>query len=71
MKNTSQTPTALGPQLEDPLRAATARAALAVAAVVLEVVAATAVVVPAAVEAHPMALAEELVAAAIAEVEAM
>jgi hypothetical protein len=62
--NLHQTPTALGPQLEDPPRAATARAASAVAAAAL--VATT----TAAVGAHHMALAEELVAVAIAEAEA-
>jgi hypothetical protein len=57
MENNSQTPTALGPLLEDPPRAATTRAA-------------TAAATTAATEAHHMALAEELVAAVIAEAEA-
>jgi hypothetical protein len=56
-KNNHRTPTTLGPQLEDPPRAATVRAAPAAAGA-------------AAVGAHHMALAEELVAAVIAEVEA-
>jgi hypothetical protein len=63
-ENNSQTPTALGPQLKDPPKAATARAASAVAAAAL--VAARA----AEVGAHHMALAEKLVAAAIAGAEA-
>jgi hypothetical protein len=55
MENNSQTPTARGPQLEDPARAATAKAAPVVAAVPLVV--ATAAAVVAAAEAHHMALA--------------
>jgi hypothetical protein len=62
------TPTALAPQLEDPPRAATARAALTVAATTLVV--ATAVAGAAAAGAHHTTLAEELVAAVIAEAEA-
>jgi hypothetical protein len=56
-ENNSQTPTALGPQLEDPPRAATARAATLVAVV-------------ASAGAHHTVLAEELVAVVIAEAEA-
>jgi hypothetical protein len=67
-KNNSQTPTTLGPQLEDPPRVATAKATPVVAAAPLVV--ATAAAVAAATESHHMALAEELVAAAITEVEA-
>jgi hypothetical protein len=63
-KNNHHTPTALGPQLEDTPRATTAWAAPTVAAAV--VVAAMA----AAKAAHHMALAEELVEAAIVEAEA-
>jgi hypothetical protein len=55
MENNSQTPTARGPQLEDPARAATAKAAPVVAAVPLVV--ATAAAVVAVAEAHHMALA--------------
>jgi hypothetical protein len=65
MENTSQTPTALGPQLEDPPRAAPV-----VAVAVLEVAVATVAVVAAAAEAHHMARAEELVETAIGEAEA-
>jgi hypothetical protein len=67
--NTSQIPTALGPQLEDPRRAAITKVAPAAVAVAAEVVAAAAAV--AAAEVHLTAPAEELVAAAIAEAEAM
>jgi hypothetical protein len=67
-ENYQRTPTALGPQLEDPPNAATARAALTVAAAVL--VTMTAAAEAAVVGDHHMALAEELVAAAIVEVEA-
>jgi hypothetical protein len=66
VENTSQTPTALGTQLEDPLRVA-----LVVATAVLEVVTTTTMVVAAAAEAHPMVPTEELVVAAIAEAKAM
>jgi hypothetical protein len=62
------TPTALGPQLEDPPRAATVRAAPAAAAVAL--VAAMAAAGAATARAHRTVLAEELVAVAIAEAEA-
>jgi acyl-coenzyme A synthetase/AMP-(fatty) acid ligase len=65
MENNHTTPTALGPQLEDPPMAATA---WAVAAAVL-VVAMVAVGATAA-GAHRTVLAEELVAATIAEAEA-
>jgi hexokinase len=61
-ENNSQTPTALGPQLEDPPRAATARAATLVAVIAAAVVASAG--------AHHTVLAEELVAAMIAEAEA-
>jgi hypothetical protein len=63
IENHSQIPTALGLQLEDPPRAATARAVLVVAAAPLVAVAA------AAVEVHHTTLVEELVAAAIVEAE--
>jgi hypothetical protein len=59
MGNNHQTPTALGPQLEDPPKLATARAVTAVA-----------VVVVAAAKAHHTTLAEELAAATIAGAEA-
>jgi hypothetical protein len=68
VENNHQTPTAIGPQQEDPLRAATARATLAVAAAALVMVTAAAVAVAAG--AHHMALVEEPVAAAIAGAEA-
>jgi hypothetical protein len=68
MENNHQTPTALGHQLEDPPRVAAARAAPAVAAVVLDAVTATAEAT--AGEAHHMAQAEERVAAAITGAEA-
>jgi hypothetical protein len=68
--NTSQIPTALGPQLEDPHRVATARATPVALATAQEVVMATAVAVVAMAEVHLMAPAEELVAAAITEAEA-
>jgi hypothetical protein len=68
--NTSQTPTALGPQLEDPRRTATSKAVPATVVVAPEVVTAAAVVVAAAVGVHLMASVEELVEAATAEVEA-
>jgi hypothetical protein len=67
VENNHTTPTALRPQLEDSPRAATVRVAPAVAVAVL--VAALAVVGAAAVGAHHMALAEELVAAAITEAD--
>jgi hypothetical protein len=67
-ENNHRTLTALGPQLEDPPRVATARAASAVAETAL--VAATTAVEAAAAGAHRMALEEELVAAATAGVEA-
>jgi hypothetical protein len=70
VENTSQTPTALGPQLEDPPRVTTATVTPVVAAAVLEVVAVMVAVVEAAAEAHPIVLAEDLVAVAIAEAEA-
>jgi hypothetical protein len=57
-ENNHKTTTALGPQLEDPPRAATATAVATTAAEA------------AAEAAHHMALAEELVAVAIAEAEA-
>jgi hypothetical protein len=69
-ENTSQTPTAVGPQLEDPCRAATAKAVPATVVAAPEVVVEAAVAVAAAAEAHLTVLAEELVAAAIAEAEA-
>jgi hypothetical protein len=67
-ENNSQSQTALGPQLEDPPRVATTKATLVVAAAppVVAMVAAVAAVA----EANHMALAEELVAAPIAEAEA-
>jgi hypothetical protein len=68
VKNNHQTPTALGPQLEDPPRVVTARAAPAVAAAALVV--ATVAAEAAAAGAHHMELAEELVMAAIAGAEA-
>jgi hypothetical protein len=68
VENNNQTSTALGPQLEDPPRAATARAALVVATPPL--VAVTAVVVAAVMGAHHTALAEELVEVTIVETEA-
>jgi hypothetical protein len=67
--NNHQTPTALGPQLEDPPRVTTSRAAPAVAAAVL--VAVTAAAGAVAVGAHHMALAEEPAVAAIAGAQAM
>jgi hypothetical protein len=67
-EKTSQIPTTLGPQLEDPRRVVIARVAPAVVAAVLEVVA---VAVAAAAEVHLTVPVEELVAAAIAEAEAM
>jgi hypothetical protein len=69
VENNHTTPIALGPQLEDPPRAATVRSVLteAVAALVAMMAAAGA----ATAGAHHMVLAEELVAAAIAEAEAM
>jgi hypothetical protein len=66
VENNHTTPTALGPQLEDPPKAATVRAAPAEAATTLVVVMAGA----AAAGAHHTAPAEELAAAAITEVEA-
>jgi hypothetical protein len=67
-ENNHTTPTAPGPHLEDPPKAATARAAPAGAAAVLVAVLATTVVAVAG--AHHTALAEELVAAVITEAEA-
>jgi hypothetical protein len=68
-ENNHPTPTALGPQLEDPPKVATARATLVVAAVALVAAMATAGVAVAG--ARHMVLAEELAAAAvIAEAEA-
>jgi hypothetical protein len=67
-ENNHQNPTALGPQLEDPPRVATARAAPAVAAAVLVMVMPT--TGAAAVGAHHMALAEEPVVAVIAGAKA-
>jgi DNA-binding LacI/PurR family transcriptional regulator len=61
MGNNHQTPTALGPQLEDPPKLATARAVTAVA---------VAVAVVAAAKAHHTTLAKELAAATIAGAEA-
>jgi hypothetical protein len=69
-QNTSTIPTALGPQLEDSRRVATAREAPTVVVVAPEVVAAVAVVVAAAAEGHLTASAEELVVATIVEAEA-
>jgi hypothetical protein len=63
VENTSQIPTALGPQLENPRRAAIANVTLAVVAMAV-------VAVAVAVEVHLTAPSEELVAAAIAETEA-
>jgi hypothetical protein len=68
VENNHTTPTALGPQLEDPPKAATARAVPAVAAAAL--VAAMAVTGVAAAGAHHTELAEEPVAAVIVEDEA-
>jgi hypothetical protein len=70
VQNTSHTPTALGPQLEDPRKAATARATPAATAAALEVVVVASVAAVAATEAHPTAPIEEQVAAAIVEAEA-
>jgi hypothetical protein len=69
-ENTSHIPTTLGPQLEDPHRETTARAALLVVVAALEVVVAAAAAVVAAAEAHLTVSAEELVAAVITEAEA-
>jgi hypothetical protein len=68
LENNHQTSTALGPQLEDPPRVATARPASAVAAAAL--VAVMAAVGEAAARAHHLALAEEPVAVAIVGAEA-
>jgi hypothetical protein len=68
VENNHTTPTALGPQLEDPPRATTLRAAPAEAVAVL--VATMTAAGEAAAGAHHTTLAEELVAAAIAEAEA-
>jgi hypothetical protein len=69
VENNHTTPTALGPQMEDPPRAATVRPAPAEAAAALFAVMAAAGA--AAVGAHHTAVAEELAAAAaIAEAEA-
>jgi hypothetical protein len=68
-KNNHRTPTALGPQLEDPPRAATAWAAPVVAAGALVAVM-TAAEAASAVPNH-MALAEELAAATIAKAKAI
>jgi hypothetical protein len=64
MENNHTTPTALGPQLEDPPKATIERV------VSVALVAAMAAAGAAATRAHHTALAEELVAAAIAEAEA-
>jgi hypothetical protein len=66
--NNNQIPTALGPQLEDPPKPATAKVAPTPTAVELVAVM---VAAAASAEAHHMALAEELVAAVITEAEAM
>jgi hypothetical protein len=66
-ENNHTTPTALGPQLEDPPKAATARAVPVVAVVVL--VAAMAAAGAAAAGAHHTARVEELVDVAITEAE--
>jgi hypothetical protein len=68
VENNHTTPTAQGTQLEDPPRAATARAVPAVAVAALVAVTATAEAAEA--EAHHTARVEELVAAAIVEAEA-
>jgi hypothetical protein len=68
-ENTSHIPTTLGPQLEDPHRETTTRAALLVVVAALEVVVAAAAVVAAA-EAHLTVSAEELVVAVTTEAEA-
>jgi hypothetical protein len=68
VENNHRTPTALGPQLEDPPKAAIAWAAPAAAEAAL--VAATAAVEVVALVAHHMALVEELATAVVAEAEA-
>jgi hypothetical protein len=68
-ENNHKTPTALGPQLEDPPRAATATA-VATAALVAAAEAAAAAAHHMALAEELVALAEELVAVAIAEAEA-
>jgi hypothetical protein len=70
VQNTNHIPTALGPQLEDPRRAATARATSVVVTATLEVVVAAVVAVVAAAEAHITMPTKELVAATITEAEA-
>jgi hypothetical protein len=69
VENNHTTPTSLGPQLEDPPKVATVWAVPLEAAVAL--VAAMVAAGAAAAEAHHTVLAEELVAAAIAEAEAL